>query len=446
MTDGVEKIVYIVHCVDAEGPLRESLEASFERLKDIFGIDLPPSAATLRKIQRKEMDLGKDTDLIASVFAPHLLDYNDSWEKIDLMLGKIMSEDFRNGLKDSFGGGWVYNWFCLDHIGYEHNPRERDVGYHKIYDFYFKALQKYNSVRDGLHWHFHPMSFYREAHRCATSYVCSPHLYEVLCRRIIERNCFPAAFRAGFQAERPDSNWFLEQWIPFDFSNWAYKNKAHDTQLDLSNGRSGDWRLAPDDWSVYHPSPHSWQLPGTCNRWVARCIDILTRGRELALEEVVKAFARADSGLPTIMAFNNHDFRDMGYEIDCVREKIVKASKMYPNVKFKFSEGIEAFRSVVYDKNEAFAPIDISISIEGDGRRRLLKVDTVSGRVFGPQPFLAVKTKTGRFAYDNFDFDTSLSKWSYTFDNDSIRADDLERVGIAANDKYGNTVVKVIDI
>ena len=33
---GTKKIVHIVHCVDTEGPLYESLSAKFERIKDLF--------------------------------------------------------------------------------------------------------------------------------------------------------------------------------------------------------------------------------------------------------------------------------------------------------------------------------------------------------------------------------------------------------------------------
>ena len=48
--------------------------------------------------------------------------------------GKIFSKDFRNKDKDSFGKNWIFNWHCLDHVGYKHNPRRRDLGYHKIFD------------------------------------------------------------------------------------------------------------------------------------------------------------------------------------------------------------------------------------------------------------------------------------------------------------------------
>ena len=185
------KIVYIVHAVDTEGPLYESLAAKFERLKETFGVDkeIEPTWENFRKLQNGEIQLGGNEAFIANAFSAHLVDYNDTWERLDRMLLKIMSPDFRNKLPDSFGGGWIFNWHCLDHVGYEVNPRRRDIGYHNIFDHYHDMIERTGSRQDGLHWHFHPMSTYREAHRCATSYVNSPHLYESLCRRIIEINC-----------------------------------------------------------------------------------------------------------------------------------------------------------------------------------------------------------------------------------------------------------------
>ncbi|MEA1876857.1 MAG: hypothetical protein U9N86_08320 [Bacteroidota bacterium] len=442
-----ERIVYIVHCVDAEGPLYESLEATFERLYDIFGIKLEVSEENLRKLQNSEIDFGEKTDLVAEVFSPHIIEYNNSWEKIDHMLDKVLSTDFRNEMLDSFGNGWIYNWFCIDHVDFDYNPRRRDMGYHNIHDFYCGKLTQDNCLKDGQHWHFHPMSTYREAHKCATSYINSPHLFQVLCRRIIERQFFPAVYRAGFHAIRPDSNWFLEQWIPFDYSNWAFhSNKSLDSQADITKGRFGDWRLAPDDWSVYQPSHDNWQIPGNCRRWIARCIDVISRGRNLSEEEVNRAFRRASEGKPTLMSFCNHDFRDLTMEINYVRDLITMVSKKYPGVKFRFCEALDAFRSVIYGRDTDFEPVDLEVTISGDDKKRFLNVETAKGKVFGPQPFLAVKTKSGRFIHENFDFDPSLTRWTYTFDNESIRANDISEIGVATNDKYGNTFVRNIKI
>lgn len=36
------KIVHVVHCIDTEGPLYESLPETFKRLKELFDIELVP--------------------------------------------------------------------------------------------------------------------------------------------------------------------------------------------------------------------------------------------------------------------------------------------------------------------------------------------------------------------------------------------------------------------
>ena len=74
------------------------------------------------------------------------------------------SKRFQNAISGlSFNNGWLYGWYCLDHVGYEINPRKRDMGYHNIHDKYLEFLDKYNSSFDDIQWHFHAMSTYREA-------------------------------------------------------------------------------------------------------------------------------------------------------------------------------------------------------------------------------------------------------------------------------------------
>lgn len=440
-------ILYIVHAVDTEGPLYESFEATFERLKDIFGIDLEPNAENLRKIQNKELDLKGKEDIVAEAFAPHVLNYNDNWDKLDLMLKRIMSPGFRNKIPDSFGGGWIFNWHCVDHAGYLVNPRRRDIGIHNIFDHYQRVIKETGSFQDAVHWHFHPMSTYREAHRCATSFLNSPHLYEILCRRIIEKKWFPKVFRAGFQAERPDSHWFLEQWIPFDLTNMAMENTEDlEKQSDLCRGRFGDWRLAPSDWSVYQPSHDNYQLKGNCRRWIARALNLGTRLANISQKDVDQAFARVSKGLPTLLAIANHDFRDLEPEIDLFRDMLTKSAEKYPQVRFKYSEAVEAFRSVIYGPGADCGEFGLDLNLTKHSNHFVLEVRTKNGKVFGPQPFLAIKTKSNRYIHDNFDFDTSLEKWSYTFDRETVRPDDLAAVGVASNDKYANTFTEVINL
>ena len=70
---------------------------------------------------------------------------------------------------------------------------------------------------------------------------------------------------------------------------------------------------------------------------------------------------------------------------------------------------------------------------------------TKKGNVFGPQPFLAIQTRSRRFIHDNFDFSPSLDKWYYAFHTDTLFIEDVQKVGVAANDKYGNMCIKQMD-
>ena len=445
-----QKIVLIVHTIDTEGPLYESVKAKFDRLSNLFGINnIEPTISNLEKLKNREIKLGSVEDDVAKILSGHLANYNDTWDKIDSMLERIMVDEFRNRLPDSFGGGWVYNWHCLDHVGFEYNPRRRDMGYHNIFDHYHTLLLSKNERRDGIHWHFHPMSTYREAHRCATSYVNSPELYQILCRRVIERNWFPTVFRAGFQAERPDSNWFLEQWIPFDISNMSLDDNSElDNTIDFRNGRSGDWRLAPSDWSIYHPSHDNYQIPGNCRRWIARALNVLNRIANIDQREMDKAFSRAQSGKPTLVGIASHDFRDLGIEVDFLRGLIKESSRRYPDVKFKYCEAIDAFRKAIWPDGIQEKPLELEVKYfpASDDDVPYIEVITRNGKVFGPQPFLAIETKSRRFIHDNFDFSPRLNEWFYAFHSDTLPVEDVSRIGVAANDQYGNVCVKTIDL
>lgn len=447
----VDPIVLVVHAVDTEGPLYESLDATFGRLRDLYGIEgLPPTRETIERLKRREIPLPDDLkETVARALNGHLLNYMDSWPKLDAMLERVRSAEFRTRVPDSFGDGWVYNWHCVDHVDYKINPRRRDIGFHNIFDHYSGVLAREPKSRDGLHFHFHPMSTYHEAHRCATSYLNSPHLYEILCRRVIERNWFPTVFRAGFQTERPDSHWFLEQWIPFDLSNMGIDDPGEfDLSIDFRNGRSGDWRRAPADWSIYQPSHDDYQTPGNCRRWIARALNVLNRIASIDQREVDKAFSRAREAGPTLMAIATHDFRDLGTEVEYVSGLLVDAAKRHPGVRFKYCEAVEAFRHAIGYGGEAAEAVELTVTLDERPANDVpnLTIECQRGEVFGPQPFLAIETRGYRYIHDNLDFGSKPGRWHYAFHTDTLALDDVRRIGVAANDKYGNRCVRILDV
>ena len=439
------KTLYVVHSIDTEGPLYESLSETFARLKAIFSVEIEPSKENLVKLQNGEIELGGLETAVQKVVVPNLISYLDTWDKIDAMLDNILSQEYRKTYPDSLGNGWIYNWHCLDHVKYDTNPRRRDIGFHNVFDHYSEKLKASRSDQDGLHFHFHPRHpINNNASISATHWFAhSSHLFEILARRIIDRQWFPCVNRPGFHVNRPDSHWFMEQYIPFDYSNQAIELSDEDnSQNDLSNGRFGDWRNAPMSWTPFHPSHDDYQKPGGCRRWIAKCLNIGTRLRLLSEEDIRDAFRECDNGSPAILAFTNHDFRDIRDDIANTHALINQVASEFPEVRFEYAEAVDAFRNTMNLDPMPRCELDVYLEKTKSGHR--LRIQS-NESTFGPQPFFCFKTRANHYIHDNLDFQKSFSEWTYTFDEQTMPIETLEMIGLGVNNGYGITTVVNID-
>ena len=437
----MEKIVYIVHCIDTEGPLYESLTATFERIQDTFGIKLNPSRETLEQLQKKKLDLQGKEDAVARFVEPKRLQYTDTWTRLDELLDTMTSKEFRKKYADSFGNDWIYNWFCLDHVGLtELNPRRRATGYHTVFDHYVDYNRDHGITQDLIQWHFHPIPIVKDMHRSGTGYINTPIFLKILARKIIDRHWFPTAYRPGGHTERADSNWLLEMWIPFDYGNQAMKHGNED-QPDLNKGRFGDWRHAPNYWHPYHPDLYDYQREGSLKRYITRCLNMEARIRELSNDDIRDAFLEAQTYGKSLLSFTNHDEKDMASEVVKVWHMIHNVSKEFKDVKFQFVNAIDGFRKIL--GLQRIPPPDFQISLRKNRVSSLLKVKAKHD-IFGPQPFLAIKLKSQVYYWENFDFQ-GPNEWSYTFDFHTIDIDAVEKIGIAANNAYGIAEIVVMD-
>lgn len=427
----MEKTVYVVHCVDTEGPLYESPEVPFNQIKKIFGMDIPATDDNLIKLQKGLLDLNGLEDAVMELVDIHKMSVNMDWDTLAKALERVTKDDFRRKLLDSNGNGWIYSWFCLDHVGFNgDNPRKRDAGHHKIFDRYMDLVTRQNKG-DIVQFHHHPVSHSGNFHECGTAFWGRTTLNDILTRKIIERSWFPTAFRPGFHTERPDSNWFLEQWIPFDYGNQSVKG-IDTIQPDLANGRFGDWRRAPIDWKPYHPSHDDYQVQGDCHRWITRCLNMYARLREITQEDVFDAFKLAQDEGKAILAFTDHDFKDMEYDIERIQKFIVRAVESYPDIRFEYTDAITAMRKYCEIPQQ-----DVGMNCELVQNENILRLRVATnGKIFGSQPYLALKTRLGEYIWDNFDYDEG-NNWSYTFDNHSIVFENIEKIGVAANNEYG---------
>lgn len=432
--------VYVVHCIDTEGPLYEAPTVPFEQLKKIYGIEIEPTRENLLKLQKGEIDVGGLEDAIKNLLDIHKISTKGNWEEIDQTLKKITSDEYRKILPDSHGNGWIYSWFCMDHVGFwGDNPRRRDEGHHKVFDRYRRMVNE-QKMGDIVQFHHHPVSLSGNFNDSGTAYWGSSNLNQILARKIIDRQWFPSVYRPGFHTERPDANWFLEQWIPFDYGNQAI-NEDDTQQLDLSQGRFGDWRHAPVEWVPYHPAHDDYQEKGSCRRWITRCLNMHARIRELTKTEVQAAFEQAKNGIDVILAFTDHDYKDMEYEIEKTRNLIKDVSEEYSDVEFLYKDALSAMRECLNLQEKSF---NLNLELVDDSQYKKLIV-RADGDMFGPQPFLALKNRNGEYYWDNFDF-VEKNVWSYTFDTNTILYEKIEKIGVAANNACGYAAVEILDV
>jgi len=433
-------VLHIVHCIDTEGPLTETIQATFERIKSVYGIKLSPSEGTLVKLQKKELDLNGFEGAVARMVAPELLDYNTTYDHIGVMLRDCLSEKYRKEMVDDFGRGWVYSWHCMDHMGYSDNPRKKDVGYGNVFRYYRSMMADLCSgCEDELNWHFHPRSLTGNPLQAATSYTNSAALLtDILCRRIIDDKWFPVVNRPGFHSERPDSHLFLEQWIPFDYANQFHESSDDDP--DISSGRFGDWRRSTPSWCGYHPDHDDYQVTGQCRRIIFRCLNVGTRARTLNIEHLHEAFKDAQTNGVAVLAFADHDYRDIRPDVERVRNMLAEVRPAYPNVKIRFSGAEDAAIDTIGVTNKSRLKLEMELS------GMVLRIKVTSGQVFGPQPFLAIKGVDGRYYHDNLDFQVPQKEWTYVFDEHTLPLKAISSVGVGGAGRIGGFDVEVLNL
>jgi hypothetical protein len=236
----------------------------------------------------------------------------------------------------------------------------------------------------------------------------------------------------------------LEQHIPFDYANQAVDLPDDDeAQSDLTGGRFGDWRRAPKSWTPYHPSHDDYQTQGNCRRWIARCLNVGTRYKLLEESHVRQAFEQAQKDQPVVLAFTNHDFRDIRPDVRYVRELLEVVSSDYPNVPFKYASAVDAMRESLNLPEQEPCGLDLDVYKTED--RAVIEI-TSEVPTFGPQPWLAFKTRTGSYHFDNCDIEQPFHKWRYVLDDHTFPLHTLSDIGVAANNAYGRTTVANLDV
>ena len=210
-------------------------------------------------------------------------------------------------------------------------------------------------------------------------------------------------------------------------------------QFDFSAGRSGDWRRAPITWEPYHPHHDDYQKEGSCRRLIARCLNIGTRAYLMDEKEVRRAFDECRSDKKVILSFANHDFRDLRVDVEEAHRLLTKVSKEYDDVDFIYTNVVDGMRKAMKLEKKEKCELTLNIKKNSDGANTLSIKS--SSDTFGPQPFFSFKTHTNQYFHDNLDFQVPFREWTYTFDEETMPLNAIEKIGVATNNSYGITSV-----
>ena len=165
-----------------------------------------------------------------------------------------------------------------------------------------------------------------------------------------------------------------------------------------------------------------------------------TRLRSLSQDHVREAFAEARNSGAAILSFADHDYRDMRPNVNLVRTMLCNVKSEFPDVAIKFAGAEDAAVSLMGYGNKPAPKLLINLV----GNR--LVVEVLEGEIFGPQPFLAIKTKEGYYYHDNFDVIEPREKWAYVLDEQTVQMSNISKVGIGTAGRFGKSCVVMIDL
>lgn len=357
----------------------------------------------------------------------------DSWSKVKKLVKEVTDSKYRSLYKDSAGRGIVYSWFVLTLTGFKTNPFKRPMKYNLNFDFFNNNFSKnFKKFNDEIYWHYHQPSKSKIGNEWSKDWIASQEYFNILNRLVADRYYFPSCFRAGGRIEDNDlSNW-LEQYIPFDYSNCSGNINWNRIESD---GKKlievADWSRSPSEWAGYHPSNFDYQKLGNQNRYVFRCLDLKSPVYCIKDSDIHEAFQRALKGKNSVLSVFEHDRRfDMKDNILLFCDSLLKISQKYPDVKWLYKNARQAAISEKKIKNIVAPKFNFKILQE----KRLLVQTT--DQIFGQSPYVCIKSLNN----DYFEVPLNkvgLGKWVTS----PIKLKNKFKIFAVANSISGNSYV-----
>ena len=357
-------------------------------------------------------------------------EFLDDWHKIKSSLDEITNDVYRDNSADSFGNKFLLNWFIMDFTGFSTNPKKRIAAYHDTYD----NIKSLNTQHDAFYWHYHQPPQSGVGDQWSDDWDNSQEHYNILGRRLLERNDFPEAFRAGGTIEDNKCSLWLEDNLMIDFSNRvSYRSYKTGNIFDFN------WFGAPSEWGSYHPSKESLVKPGNMRRYVTRCVDLKSRLHMLEEWEVAQAFTQAQQNQkPVILSYFSHDHRDMRAETNYALD-IIKRQSRLSGVPFAWCNAKEAIKIT-----QNLPTIENFIGLEQVDSRKIMIY--FRHDIYQRHPFVFTKNKNNVVQYHKLNLE-HVANCPYYIKRCFLDVEsDMIELGVACTSLSGDKAILVTKI
>lgn len=323
------------------------------------------------------------------------------------VVGQIMDSGFRNALKDSFDNVIKMSWFVeMDpYMAAGIWPQQENVsGFGAL----LETMKKYWSLQmgtygDELAYHHHFLYYYGWWRAFYPGIDNLPDTYtfhdDYLDRMILDHNFYPSTFRAGWNWLNENVSKWLNEWLPYDFSE---ENSSH-------------------AYFPYHPPGFNfWRIAHTTN--------------------IEQAFIQAAQGLPRVALGVGHNWQvDLPSAIEHSHEALVYLSEKY-GVQFRYCTAREAMQRYLMDMNYTADMTSPALSVTKNGDNYSL----TSNESLWMNHLRVTAKYTNNIYAKIVATPVETNRWNASVPSWNSEGASLEKVGVAASDVWGNPTTLVI--
>ncbi len=353
---------------------------------------------------------------------------------------KVMDISFRNQMKDSYGTTLKMTWWMMSGNTFRYAVNKNVPHANSLPLYLMKKYQGANIALLGdelsLHYHTWVWTDYNNDgkyfwNQALTYEEFAEDFTYTLAENLLEENMFPVSYRSGWHYM--DNGWqnYLENILPFSMHN-DYPAKRTATIEPLDN--TFDWSLASPEFVPFHPARNNYQIPGDLKGYDVRSKYMANFSQTL----MNHVFEQAKNGIDQVVCIWAHlpeeDFLTNIKRIDSIAHK---SAAVYPNVKFRYCTGVEAYQRWL--KTNDFTPPVITLNEEtlGENTYYLVQVDEP---IFQPFPFLA-----GKDLYENYFVIPLQSVGNNLWKSISpVQKSLMVKIGVAVTDTSGNLSTKIV--